>query len=61
MAILGELIKVPMLAAAVACFEGPRRVLPVALEALKDRPWQMALPGLMYSAQNVLYFLALRW
>lgn len=59
-AILGEVIKVPLLLAAVAVFEGASRVGPVLRLAVSDEPLGMALPGLAYAAQNVLYFLALR-
>ena len=58
-AILGELIKAPILLGAIAVFEGPKRVGPILREAWSDSPGSMCLPGLAYSAQNVLYFMAL--
>lgn len=44
---------------AIACFEGPRRVMPILKEAWSDDKWRLCLPGLAYAAQNVLYFMAL--
>eukprot|EP00613_Pedinella_sp_CCMP2098_P075481 CAMPEP_0171952992 /NCGR_PEP_ID=MMETSP0993-20121228/93739_1 /TAXON_ID=483369 /ORGANISM="non described non described, Strain CCMP2098" /LENGTH=278 /DNA_ID=CAMNT_0012598571 /DNA_START=128 /DNA_END=961 /DNA_ORIENTATION=- len=58
-AILGEIVKVPLLVVAIGSFEGWSRVGPVLREALQDKPWDLCLPGLAYSAQNILYFMAL--
>lgn len=63
-AILGELVKVPILAGAVMTFEGPRRFIPLVKEAMKEEPLKLMLPGLAYASQNILYFMALshlRW
>jgi UDP-sugar transporter A1/2/3 len=51
--------QVPLLLTAIACFEGPRRVVPILQEAWADDKWKLCLPGLAYAAQNVLYFMAL--
>lgn len=59
-AILGELIKVPILTLAICTFEGGAAGLkPVLKQALTDSPFQLALPGLAYASQNILYFMAL--
>jgi len=57
--ILGELVTVPVLLGTILAFEG-RTGLPKALRlAVSDSPFALALPGLAYSVQNILYFQAL--
>ena len=58
-AILGEIVKVPVLVVAICTFEGPGRLRPLLRRALSDSPFQLALPGFAYASQNILYFLAL--
>lgn len=58
-AILGEVVKVPILACAIMIFEGKSSVKPILQHALTDAPYSLALPGLAYASQNILYFVAL--
>lgn len=57
--LLGELVTVPLLLGAVLTFEGRAGLRPVLKSAVKDAPFALALPGLAYSVQNILYFEAL--
>jgi len=43
----------------VLTFEGRAGLWPVLKSAVKDAPFALALPGLAYSVQNILYFEAL--
>jgi len=58
-AILGEVVKVPVLLIAVIIFEGWSGLKPILKASVTDSPFSLALPGLAYSAQNILYFEAL--
>jgi len=58
-AVLGEIVKIPVISLAVLVFEGPSRFMPTVREAITDKPFALALPGLAYSIQNILYFEAL--
>jgi len=58
-ALLGDLLKFPCLAVAVAVCNGPRAVLPTAKDVLTQRPFAMAWVGAAYAAQNVMYFVCL--
>jgi len=52
-------VTVPLLLGAVLTFEGCAGLGPVLKSAIKDAPFALALPGLAYSVQNILYFEAL--
>jgi len=58
-AFVGEIVKVPVLALAVLAFEGRSRFWPVLRCVVRDQPFELMLPGLAYSIQNILYFQAL--
>jgi len=58
-AILGEVVKIPVLFVAILIFEGWSGLRPILKEAFTKSPFSLALPGLAYSAQNILYFMAL--
>jgi len=58
-AVLGECVKVPVISVVILFFEGRRGFGKVIRDALTDRPLRLALPGLAYSVQNILYFQAL--
>merc|ERR1712070_123052 len=51
-AILGELVKVPILVLAITGFEGGSSLGPCIREAARKAPFALALPALAYSIQN---------
>jgi len=57
--ILSELVTVPVLLGTVLAFEGRAGLQKVLKLALTDSPFSLALPGLAYSIQNILYSQAL--
>jgi len=57
--ILSELVTVPVLLGTVLAFEGRAGLQKVLKLALTDSPFSLALPGLAYSIQNILYYQAL--
>mmetsp|Transcript_6258 Transcript_6258/g.16330 ORF Transcript_6258/g.16330 Transcript_6258/m.16330 type:complete len:387 (-) Transcript_6258:242-1402(-) len=59
-ALLSEVVKFPLLIVAVAIFGGGWKMVKPTLKATTtDRPFSLVGVSLCYSAQNILYFLAL--
>lgn len=59
-ALLSEIAKFPLLIVAVAMFGGGwRNVKPTLKATVQDKPFSLVWVSLCYSAQNILYFLAL--
>lgn len=59
-ALLSEVVKFPLLIVAVAMFGGGwKRVKPTLKATATDKPFSLVWVSLCYSAQNILYFLAL--
>jgi len=57
--ILSGFVTVPVLLGAVLAFEGRAGLRKVIKLAVTDSPFALALPGLAYSIQNILYYQAL--
>lgn len=57
--ILSEFVTVPVLLGTVLALEGRVGLRKVLKRAVMDTPFALALPGLAYSVQNILYYEAL--
>lgn len=58
-ALLSEVFKFPLLAAAVAVFESPKQVVPTFKAAATQAPFLLCWVGAAYATQNLLYFVCL--
>ncbi|CAE7241910.1 AK7 [Symbiodinium natans] len=59
--LISEVLKFPLLLTAIGVIKTPREVWPTIKTALKRRPFAMWWVGLLYAAQNLLYFVCLQY
>eukprot|EP00437_Effrenium_voratum_P055002 CAMPEP_0181521512 /NCGR_PEP_ID=MMETSP1110-20121109/66878_1 /TAXON_ID=174948 /ORGANISM="Symbiodinium sp., Strain CCMP421" /LENGTH=277 /DNA_ID=CAMNT_0023652063 /DNA_START=352 /DNA_END=1185 /DNA_ORIENTATION=- len=60
-ALMSSMMKFPLLLFAVAVFSSPGNIGPTVRAAFKESPFALWWVGLLYAAQNLLYFVCLQY